>query len=280
MAAAGGSDDMFPPQDDGTRAQGIPTVPAHLPEPPVEQSTMTNSSAPRDAPKANSIIGAVPTNPDEEEEEESLCRVCHMEAEPDEGRPLFHPCLCRGSIKHVHQDCLLQWLAASRNTAQKCELCGKTFVFSPIYAPGAPAELSSWEMMQGLSEKGAALGPHLLRGGVLCLLWLGVMPYVSLGLFQIYFAMSWEEAWKVWKREVVGPGIMRNDCDVVSDGHDGERHAGADDEGMAKAREGGGEGEKGSRRSKKARGPACTTGTATAPATTAGTAAAAGDSIR
>lgn len=39
----------------------------------------------------------------------------NREAEPD--RPLYHPCYCRGSIEHVHQDCLLQWLAASKNTS-------------------------------------------------------------------------------------------------------------------------------------------------------------------
>ena len=42
---------------------------------------------------------------EEEEEEEAICRVCHGEGE--EGRPLFHPCRCSGSIKYVHQDCLM-----------------------------------------------------------------------------------------------------------------------------------------------------------------------------
>jgi hypothetical protein len=32
------------------------------------------------------------------------CRVCRGGAEP--GRPLYSPCLCSGSIKHCHQDCL------------------------------------------------------------------------------------------------------------------------------------------------------------------------------
>lgn len=51
----------------------------------------------------------------QEEGEEPVCRVCHMEAEPAGGRPLCRPCKCRGSISSVHQDCLLQWLEASRN---------------------------------------------------------------------------------------------------------------------------------------------------------------------
>lgn len=32
------------------------------------------------------------------------CRVCRGGAEP--GRQLYSPCLCSGSIKHCHQDCL------------------------------------------------------------------------------------------------------------------------------------------------------------------------------
>jgi hypothetical protein len=38
--------------------------------------------------------------PDDEDNEE-VCRVCHGPAEEDE--PLYHPCRCSGSIKHVHQ---------------------------------------------------------------------------------------------------------------------------------------------------------------------------------
>ncbi len=30
-----------------------------------------------------------------------ICRVCRCEATPD--RPLFHPCICTGSIKYIHQ---------------------------------------------------------------------------------------------------------------------------------------------------------------------------------
>ena len=33
---------------------------------------------------------------------EEICRVCRCEGTPDQ--PLFHPCLCSGSIKFIHQD--------------------------------------------------------------------------------------------------------------------------------------------------------------------------------
>lgn len=41
-----------------------------------------------------------------------ICRVCRSEGLPD--RPLFHPCICTGSIKWIHQECLIQWMRYSR----------------------------------------------------------------------------------------------------------------------------------------------------------------------
>lgn len=37
-----------------------------------------------------------------------ICRVCRSEGGAD--RPLFHPCICTGSIKWIHQECLVQWM--------------------------------------------------------------------------------------------------------------------------------------------------------------------------
>lgn len=51
-------------------------------------------------------------------EEEDVCRICRMPGEPDS--PLYYPCQCNGSIRWVHQDCLLQWLKHS--SAVSCEV--------------------------------------------------------------------------------------------------------------------------------------------------------------
>ena len=56
-----------------------------------------------------------------------ICRVCRCEGAPD--RPLFHPCICTGSIKFIHQECLLQWLRYSKK--EFCELCTHRFSFTP-----------------------------------------------------------------------------------------------------------------------------------------------------
>jgi E3 ubiquitin-protein ligase MARCH6 len=55
---------------------------------------------------------------EEEEEEGDVCRICRNRG--DEGHPLRYPCACSGSIKFVHQDCLLQWL--DHSNSRQCEV--------------------------------------------------------------------------------------------------------------------------------------------------------------
>ena len=39
-----------------------------------------------------------------------ICRVCRAEGTSE--RPLFHPCVCTGSIKHIHQEwCVIRDIA-------------------------------------------------------------------------------------------------------------------------------------------------------------------------
>ena len=56
------------------------------------------------------------------DDDDAVCRVCHGPAEP--GNELYHPCNCSGSIKFVHQECLLEWLKVSKQgrTKGRCEL--------------------------------------------------------------------------------------------------------------------------------------------------------------
>lgn len=60
-----------------------------------------------------------------EDSEGDLCRVCRGGVE--EG-PLFKPCRCMGSIRWVHESCLIEWLSRSKKT--KCELCDTTLHFT------------------------------------------------------------------------------------------------------------------------------------------------------
>lgn len=54
----------------------------------------------------------------DDDEDEDVCRICRNSGDVD--NPLRYPCACSGSIKFVHQDCLLQWL--NHSNAHHCEV--------------------------------------------------------------------------------------------------------------------------------------------------------------
>ena len=67
-------------------------------------------------------------------EDVDTCRICRGEGSKDE--PLFYPCKCNGSIKFVHQTCLMEWLSHSQK--KHCELCKTPFRFTKLYHPHMP----------------------------------------------------------------------------------------------------------------------------------------------
>ena len=46
-----------------------------------------------------------------------ICKICHCG-----GDELITPCLCAGSIKYVHKECLTEWIRTSSDK-KRCELC-------------------------------------------------------------------------------------------------------------------------------------------------------------
>lgn len=72
-----------------------------------------------------------------------ICRVCRLAGDDT----LYHPCLCTGSIKYVHQDCLMQWLKYSKKDV--CELCNHKFSFRPVYRNDMPERLPLYDLVKG-----------------------------------------------------------------------------------------------------------------------------------
>ena len=75
-----------------------------------------------------------PQPSDPRADEADTCRICRGEGSAEE--PLFYPCKCSGSIKYVHQECLMEWL--SHTQKKHCELCKTSFRFTKLYHPGMP----------------------------------------------------------------------------------------------------------------------------------------------
>jgi hypothetical protein len=68
----------------------------------------------------------------EEIEEESICRIC-FEEEIDISNKLISPCLCRGTQKYIHNNCLKEWRIVNENNPEKrdkCEICNFHFVIN------------------------------------------------------------------------------------------------------------------------------------------------------
>ncbi|XP_012259936.2 E3 ubiquitin-protein ligase MARCHF6 [Athalia rosae] len=115
-----------------------------------------------------------------------ICRVCRSEGLAD--RPLFHPCICTGSIKWIHQECLLQWMRYSRK--EYCELCGYRFSFTPIYSPDMPRRLPLKDVVGGLLSSIVTAVKYWLHYTLVAIAWLGVVPLTAYRTYKTLFSGS------------------------------------------------------------------------------------------
>lgn len=113
-----------------------------------------------------------------------ICRVCRSEGLVD--RPLFHPCICTGSIKWIHQECLVQWMRYSRK--EYCELCGHRFSFTPIYSPDMPRRLPLRDVIGGLFSSILTAVKYWLHYTLVAIAWLGVVPLTAYRTYRALFS--------------------------------------------------------------------------------------------
>uniref|UniRef100_A0A5K4F3K9 RING-type E3 ubiquitin transferase n=1 Tax=Schistosoma mansoni TaxID=6183 RepID=A0A5K4F3K9_SCHMA len=115
-----------------------------------------------------------------------FCRVCRCEGTVS--KPLFHPCLCTGSIKYIHQDCLVRWLEYSkRNT---CELCNHRFAFTRIYASGTPRFLPLTVLAVGLANSLRRFVLNWIHLSIVFTAWLVVVPLSACRMYRCLFTGS------------------------------------------------------------------------------------------
>ncbi|CAE7228540.1 unnamed protein product [Rhizoctonia solani] len=119
-----------------------PESPRHLAGPPPLETS--ESATPEHEPEPGTE-----TKPPEEKQ----CRIClaGAEEEAELGR-LISPCLCRGSIRYVHVNCLKQWrtTSQSRSAFWSCPQCGFKYALARTRAVGlanSPVILSTASMM-------------------------------------------------------------------------------------------------------------------------------------
>ncbi|XP_020250505.1 probable E3 ubiquitin ligase SUD1 isoform X2 [Asparagus officinalis] len=144
---------------------------------------------------------------DDDDDEGDVCRICRNPAEPD--NPLRYPCACSGSIKFVHQDCLLQWL--NHSNARQCEVCKHAFSFSPVYAEDAPARLPFQEIATGMAMKAFHVLQFFVRLAFVLSVWLLIIPFITFWIWRLTFIRSFGEAQRLFLSHLSAPFIL-TDC--------------------------------------------------------------------
>ncbi|OAX79913.1 hypothetical protein ACJ72_05763 [Emergomyces africanus] len=119
-------------------------------------------------------------------DESDTCRICRGEGTEEE--QLFYPCKCSGSIKFVHQDCLMQWLSHSQK--KYCELCKTPFRFTKLYDPNMPQELPAPIFLKELVIQGGRSLVTWLRFVLVAFVWLGWLPWSMRAIWRGLFWLA------------------------------------------------------------------------------------------
>ncbi|KAJ4356988.1 hypothetical protein N0V95_002860 [Ascochyta clinopodiicola] len=108
-----------------------------------------------------------------DKDEADTCRICRGEGTDDE--PLFYPCKCSGSIKYVHQECLMEWL--SHTQKKHCELCKTSFRFTKLYHPGMPTRMPTAVFLRRAALHVLNMFLTWCRGVLVASVWLVLLPW-------------------------------------------------------------------------------------------------------
>ncbi|KAH8805528.1 hypothetical protein F5884DRAFT_860135 [Xylogone sp. PMI_703] len=134
--------------------------------------------------------------------EPDTCRICRGEA--TEKEPLFYPCKCSGSIKFVHQNCLMDWLSHSQK--KHCELCKTPFRFTKLYSPKMPRTLPTDVFLRQFALHVAKNMTVWARACLVITVWLVLLPYLIRQFWRFLFWFS-DGGWPSSKYNMISTTI-------------------------------------------------------------------------
>ncbi|KAF2748110.1 hypothetical protein M011DRAFT_467159 [Sporormia fimetaria CBS 119925] len=152
------------------------------------------------------VPGADSRPPPRHQDDGDTCRICRGEGTAEE--PLFYPCKCSGSIRFVHQDCLMEWLSHSQK--KYCELCKTPFRFTKLYHPEMPTAVPTnvflrralWHVFRSVVT--------WCRAFLVGLIWIIALPYCVRLVWRTLFFL----ADGGWARPSVSPKTTHTAMDV------------------------------------------------------------------
>ena len=148
-------------------------------------------------------------------EDMDTCRICHGEATEEE--PLFYPCKCSGSIKFVHQSCLVEWLSHSQK--KHCELCKTAFRFTKLYDPNMPQSLPTPLFLRQALIQTLRTLVTWLRFVLVAFVWLGWLPWSMRAIWRALFWLAdgrWSAGGTVQQR---GAQSFQNGVEKIGRAH-------------------------------------------------------------
>ncbi|KAI4194302.1 MAG: hypothetical protein LQ350_007856 [Teloschistes chrysophthalmus] len=128
-------------------------------------------------------------------DEIDTCRICRAEASVEE--PLFYPCKCSGSIKFVHQNCLMEWLSHSQK--KHCELCKTPFRFTKLYHPQMPSSVPTLVFLRQVVIHTWRSLIAWSRMNIVVFVWLGWLPWSMRTIWRGLFWIG-DGGWINWTR--------------------------------------------------------------------------------
>ena len=121
------------------------------------------------------------------------CRICRSEGSIEEA--LFYPCKCSGSIKFVHQNCLMEWLSHSQK--KHCELCKTHFRFTKLYHPQMPSTVPPLVFLRQVIIHSWRSLISWSRLHLVAFVWLGWLPWTMRTLWRGLFWIG-DGGWINW----------------------------------------------------------------------------------
>lgn len=137
------------------------------------------------------------------QEDPDTCRICRGEPTADE--PLFYPCKCSGSIKFVHQHCLVEWLSHSQK--KHCELCKTPFHFTKLYDQNMP---NTVPLPVFLRQAAVHTWRSLLTSSrflLVIFVWMAWLPWCMRTIWRGLFWIG-DGAWADWTERRLHMGSM------------------------------------------------------------------------
>ncbi|KFY08546.1 hypothetical protein V492_06136 [Pseudogymnoascus sp. VKM F-4246] len=156
---------------------------------------------------------ATNTDGDDGTGDQDTCRICRGEATAQE--PLFYPCKCSGSIKFVHQDCLMEWLGHSQK--KHCELCKTPFRFTKLYAPNMPRTLPLPVFIKHLAVHILKNIATWMRMCLVTVVWLVGLPWMMRHIWGLLFWFA-DGGWSFKHTQISRnvPELLRNSSEALA----------------------------------------------------------------